>query len=92
MKTEIHILNPRGCCEISSERKDLEITASNKKLENSSKQLWTEICNTIQELVIKTIPKKKKCKRQSGCLRSPYKYLSKEEKQKAKEKRKDIPI
>ena len=38
MKTERHILNPRGCCEISSERKDLEITASNKKLENSNKQ------------------------------------------------------
>ena len=29
---------------------------------------------------------------QNGCLRSPYKELSKEEKWKAKEKRKDIPI
>ena len=27
---------------------------------------------------------------QKGCLRRPYKYLRKEEKQKAKEKRKDI--
>ena len=26
-------------------------------------ELWTEICNTIQEAVIKTIPKKKKCKK-----------------------------
>ena len=25
-------------------------------------ELWTEICNTVQEAVIKTIPKKKKCK------------------------------
>ena len=24
-------------------------------------ELWTEICNTVQEAVIKTIPKKKKC-------------------------------
>ena len=35
----------------------------------------------------KTIPKKKKCKRQNGCLRRSYKQLSKEEKQKAKEKK-----
>ena len=42
--------------------------------------------------MIKTIPKKKKCKKQNGCLKRPYKQLRKKEKQKAKEKRKDIPI
>ena len=26
-------------------------------------QLWTEVCNIVQEAVIKTIPKKKKCKK-----------------------------
>ena len=26
-------------------------------------ELWTEVCNTVQKAVIKTIPKKKKCKR-----------------------------
>ena len=26
-------------------------------------ELWTEICNTVQEAVIKTIQKKKKCKK-----------------------------
>ena len=26
-------------------------------------ELWTEVCDTIQEAVIKTIPEKKKCKR-----------------------------
>ena len=31
-------------------------------------------------------------KGQNGCLRRPYKQLWKEEKRKAKEKRKDIPI
>jgi len=41
--------------------------------------------------VIKNILKKK-CKRQNGCLRSPYKWLIKEEKLKVKEKRKDISI
>ena len=33
-------------------------------------ELWTEVCNIIQEVVIKTIPKKKKCKK--------VKWLSKE--------------
>ena len=26
-------------------------------------ELWTEVCNIVQETVIKTIPKKKKCKK-----------------------------
>ena len=37
-------------------------------------------------------PRKRNAKRQNGCLRRPYKQLWKEEKGKAKEKRKDIPI
>jgi len=26
-------------------------------------ELWTEVCDTVQEAVIKTVPKKKKCKK-----------------------------
>ena len=26
-------------------------------------ELWTEICDTVQEAVLKTIPKKNKCKK-----------------------------
>ena len=26
-------------------------------------ELWTEVCDTLQEILIKTIPKKKKCKK-----------------------------
>ena len=26
-------------------------------------KLWMEVCNTVQEVVTKTIPKKKKCKK-----------------------------
>ena len=37
-------------------------------------------------------PRKRNAKKQNGCLRRPYKKLFKEEKQKAKERRKDIPI
>ena len=36
-------------------------------------KLWTEICDSVQEAVIKIIPKKKKCKKANGCLRKPYK-------------------
>ena len=54
-------------------------------------ELLTEVHNIVQEVVTKTIPKKKKCKKPSGCLRRPYKYLRKEEREKAKKKEKDIP-
>ena len=36
-------------------------------------ELWTEVCHIVQEKVIKTIPKEKKCSKQNGHLRRPYK-------------------
>ena len=36
-------------------------------------ELWTEVRGILQEIGIKTIPKKKKCKKANGCLRRPYK-------------------
>ena len=54
-------------------------------------ELWMEVCDIVPEAGIKTILKKNP-KRQNDCLRRPYKWLRKEEKEKAKEKRKDIPI
>ena len=50
-------------------------------------ELWTEVYNIVQEVVTKSITKKRNATRQNGCLRRPYKQLRKEEKQKAKEKR-----
>ena len=50
-------------------------------------ELWIEVCDIAQKAVIKTIPKKKRCKRQNGCLRRPCKWLRKDEKLKAGEKR-----
>ena len=32
-------------------------------------ELWMEVHDIVQETGIKTIPKKKKCKKQNGCLR-----------------------
>ena len=36
-------------------------------------ELWMEVHDIVQEIEIKTIPRKKKCKKQNGCLRRPYK-------------------
>ena len=36
-------------------------------------ELWTEVCDMVQEAGIKTIPKKRNAKRQRGCLRRLYK-------------------
>ena len=38
-----------------------------------SDELWTEVCDIVQETGFKTIPKKMKCKKQNDCLRRPYK-------------------
>ena len=53
-------------------------------------ELWTEVCDIVQETGIKTIPMEKKCKK--------VKWLSEEvlqtavKRREAKEKRKDRPI
>ena len=36
-------------------------------------ELWSKVPEIVQEAVIKTISPQKICKRQNGCLRSPYK-------------------
>ena len=36
-------------------------------------ELWMEDCDIVQDTGIKTIPKKKKCKKQNGYLRRSYK-------------------
>ena len=36
-------------------------------------ELWMEVHDIVLETGIKTIPKKKKCKKQNCCLRRPYK-------------------
>ena len=36
-------------------------------------ELWTEVCDTVQEAAIKTSPRKRNAKRQNGCLRRPCK-------------------
>ena len=33
-------------------------------IDSAPEELWTEVCDIVQEVVIKTIPKKKKCKKE----------------------------
>ena len=56
------------------------------------KELWTEVCDIVQEAVIKTIPKKKKCKKAKWLSEEALQIAEEKEKLNAKEKRKDIPI
>ena len=51
-----------------------------------------EVRDIVQKAVIKTIPKKKRCKKAKWLSEEALQIAVKEEKQKAKEKRKDIPI
>ena len=38
-------------------------------------KLWMEVHDTVEEIGIKTTPRKRNEKNQIGCLRRPYKYL-----------------
>ena len=55
-------------------------------------ELRSEVSEIVQEAGIKTVSKKKKCKKAKSLFEEAYKELRKEEKLKAKKKRKDIPI
>ena len=49
-------------------------------IDRGPEELWTEVCDIVEEAVIKTIPKKKKCKK--------AKWLSEEALQRAEKRRK----
>ena len=56
-------------------------------------ELWTEVRDIVQEIGIKTIPKKKTCKKAIWLSEEALQIaVKRKERQKAKEKRKDIPI
>ena len=54
--TQIKTLNNYKV-EVRNRFKGLDLT------DRVSEELWTEVCDIIQEAVIKTIPKGKKCKK-----------------------------
>ena len=51
-------------------------------------ELWTEVHDIVQETGSKTIPKKKKCKKTKWLSEEGLQIAVKEEKEKAKERRK----
>ena len=55
-------------------------------------ELWMEVGDIAQEAGMKSIPKKKKCKKSKQVSVEPLQIAEKEERLKAKDKRKNIPI
>ena len=52
--------------EMTNRLKELDL------IDRVPEELWTEVHDIVQEVVIKTISKKRNAKRQNGCLRRPY--------------------
>ena len=61
-------------------------------LDRMPEELLMDVCDTVQKAGIKTIPKKKKYKKAKWLSNKALQIAEKEEKQKAKEKRKDILV
>ena len=55
-------------------------------------ELWTEDRDIVQEAGIKTIPKKKKCKKEKWLSEEALQIAVKRREAKSKGERKDIPI
>ena len=72
----------------------MEVTNTFKGLDlidRVPEELWVEVCDIVEEAVIKTTPKERKHKRQSGCLRG-FPNSKRKKRAKGKEKRKAISI
>ena len=70
---DLHQIPYNYTVEVTNRFKGLDLT------DRVPEELWMEVCDTVQEAVIKTIPKKKKCKN--------AKWLSEEALQIAEKKR-----
>ena len=61
-------------------------------IDGVSDELWTEVRDIVQETGIKTILKKKKCKKSKWLSEEALQIAVKRREAKSNEKRKDIPI
>ena len=61
-------------------------------IDRVSEELWAEVHDIVQEAGIKTIPKKKKCKKAKWLFEEALQIAEKRREVKDKEKRKDISI
>ena len=55
-------------------------------------ELWMEVHDTVQKAVLKTIPKKKECKKAEWLSEEALQIAEKRRERKGKGERKDIPI
>ena len=55
-------------------------------------ELWTEVCDIVQEAGINTIPKKKKCKKGKWLSEEALQIAVERREAKGKGEKKDIPI
>ena len=72
--------------EVKNRFKGLDLT------ERVPDELWIEVRDIVQETGIKTIPKKKKCKKAKWLSEEALKIAVKKREAKSKGERKDIPI
>ena len=70
----------------------MEVRNRYKGLNRVPDELWEEVCDTVQETGIKTIPKKNKTKKAKWLSEEALQIAVKRREAKTKEKRKDIPI
>ena len=69
----------------------MEVTITVKRLD-LIEQLWTEVSNTVQEVLIKTILRKQKSKKEKWLYDEALQVAEIRREVKGKEKRKDISI
>ena len=83
-------------CDVNQIPYDYTVEVTNRfkgldLIDRVPEELWMEVHDIVQETVIKTIPKKKKCKKAKWLTEKALQKLRKEQMLKAK-KRKDIII
>ena len=61
-------------------------------IDRAPEELWMEVLDTVQEAVIKTIPKKKKCKKAKWLSVEALQIAEKRREAKGKGEKKVIPI
>ena len=72
--------------EVRNRFKDLDL------IDRVPDELWMEVRDIVQKAAIKTIPKKRKCKKAKWLSDKAVQIAEKRREAKAKKKRKDIPF
>ena len=70
----------------------VEVTDRVKGSDRVPEELWMEVCNTVQEVVIKNIPKKKEMQKGKWLSEEALQIAEKRREVKGKGERKDISI